>query len=82
MFLVLSLIDYNVHHRSTAEKDKKNQFTTPFLCIPREDVFLAWLDSTKIRKGVKKIKVVTLSYPKYSWLKDKVKEVESEDEDD
>ena len=24
MFLVLPLIDYNVHHRSTAEKDKKN----------------------------------------------------------
>ena len=46
----------------------------PHLHIPQEDIFLAWLQEKKIQKGIKKMKVVTLSYPKYSWLKNKVKE--------
>ena len=44
------------------------------ISIAKNDVFFSWLEFTKVEQNVKKLKFVTMSFPKYSWLKDKVKE--------
>ena len=60
--------------KSLLTENQKVRANRELFDTPKEDILLAFIEEYGIRDGAKKAKIVTMSFPLYSWLKEAYEE--------